>query len=79
MNEIYDKSDSKVEVPAILLKPETAAKALSMCRSNLEKNLYPNGMKIPFFRIGSRLFFDVASLREWARQQVAGQLEGGQC
>jgi len=79
MNSIYrDGRDDqpKAEIPAILLKPETACKSLSMSRSTLEKNLFPNGLRIPYFRNGSRLFFDVASLQEWARRQIAKQQEG---
>lgn len=72
MKQIYAE-ESSPETPKILLKPATAAAALSMSRTTLEANLYPAGAKIPWFRLGSRLYLEVSALKRWASQQTTRQ------
>ncbi len=72
MKELYPtKSDP--EIPKLFLRPDQAAEATQMCRSTLERNLYPRGARIPYFRIGTRLFFQVSALEDWGRFQNAKQ------
>ncbi len=74
MKELYPtKSVSDPEIPKLFLRPDQAAEATQMCRSTLERNLYPHGARIPYFRIGTRLFFQVSALEGWGKLQIAKQ------
>jgi len=73
MKTIYRDSELAPPIPKLLLRPDQAAEALQMCRSTLERNFYPHGARIPYFRIGTRIFLQVSALEEWARKQTAKQ------
>ncbi len=73
MKSIYRDDKTPSEVPRLALKPDEAAPALGMCRSTLDKNTAPQGLCIPCYRIGTRVFYPVALIEKWQAEQVALQ------
>ena len=71
--DLYGKKIQDSAIPRVLLRPEEAAFALGVSRSTLDKNLYPNGACVPYFRLGTRLLFALDDLIRWAHEQTLQQ------
>lgn len=72
MKSIYPEQPRPL-IPRTALSPAEAAASIGMSRRFLDDNLDPKGLRIPNFRIGSRVFIPISLLESWMAEQAGSQ------